>query len=64
MSCLVMDNPSEQAMKAAPQTARLAMIAGGRFLSAAGIESPRLDAELLLRHVLGMNQAELYLRAG
>jgi len=61
MSCLAMENPSEQATKVARQTVRMAMIAAGRFLSAAGIESPRLDAELLLRHVLGMNQAEFYL---
>ncbi|MGE5818415.1 MAG: peptide chain release factor N(5)-glutamine methyltransferase [Deltaproteobacteria bacterium] len=44
------------------QTLRLAMLTASGFLSAAGIESPRLDAELLLRHVLGMNQAEFYLR--
>jgi release factor glutamine methyltransferase len=62
MSCLAMENRSEEVTKPARQTLRAAMIAGGRFLSAAGIESPRLDAELLLRHVLGMNQAEFYLR--
>ena len=56
-----MENPSEQATKTTRQTVRLAMIAAGRFLSAAGIENPRLDAELLLRHALGMNQAEFYL---
>jgi release factor glutamine methyltransferase len=56
-----MENPSEQATKTARQSVRMAMIAAGRFLSAAGIESPRLDAQLLLRHVLDMNQAEFYL---
>jgi release factor glutamine methyltransferase len=56
-----MENP-EEVTKAARQTLRLAMIAGGRFLSAAGIESARLDAELLLRHVLRMTQAEFYVR--
>ncbi|MGE5306694.1 MAG: peptide chain release factor N(5)-glutamine methyltransferase [Alphaproteobacteria bacterium] len=56
-----MENPSEQATKTTRQTVRVAMIAAGRFLSTAGIESPRLDAELLLRHVLGMTQAEFYL---
>ena len=61
MPCLAMENPSEQVTKRAPQTLRLVMIAAGRFLKAAGIENPRLDAELLLRHVLGMNQVEYYL---
>ena len=62
MSCPAMENRSEAVTTAARQTLRLAMIDGGRYLSAAGIESPRLDAELLLRHALGMNQAEFYLR--
>ena len=44
------------------QTLRRALIIAGRFLGAAGIESPRLDAEVLLRHVLGINQAEFYVR--
>jgi release factor glutamine methyltransferase len=57
-----MENRSEEVTGAVRQTLRLAMIAGSRFLSAAGIESPRLDAELLLRHVLGMNQADFYVR--
>jgi release factor glutamine methyltransferase len=56
-----MENPSEQGTKTARQSVRMALIATGRFLSAAGIDSPRLDAELLLRHVLDMNQAEFYL---
>jgi release factor glutamine methyltransferase len=57
-----MENSSEQATKSTRQTVRMAMIGAGRFLGAAGIENPRLDAELLLRHVLGINQAEFYLR--
>ena len=40
---------------------RMAMSAACRFLSAAGIESPRLDAELLFRHALDISQVEFYL---
>lgn len=32
-------------------------------LAAAGCETPRLDAEVLLAHVLGVERAELYMRA-
>ena len=31
-------------------------------LQSQGIEEARLEAEILLRHVLGFNQAELYIR--
>ena len=62
MFCLAMENPSEEVTYSAGPTLRLAMIHGGRFLSAAGIENPRLDTEVLLRHVLGMDRAEFYLR--
>jgi release factor glutamine methyltransferase len=62
MSCLAMENRSVEFNKPVRQTLRLAMIAGSQFLGAAGIESPRLDAELVLRHVLGIDQAEFYLR--
>ena len=62
MSCRAMENPSEEVTKPARQTLRVAMIAAGRLLSAAGVENARLDAELLLRYVLGINQAEFYLR--
>jgi len=39
-----------------------AALSGARFLAAAGIDSPRLDAEVLLRHVLGLEREQLYLR--
>ena len=57
-----MENRSVEAAKPLPQTLRLTIIAGGRLLSAAGVESPRLDSEVLLRHALGIDQAEFYLR--
>jgi release factor glutamine methyltransferase len=43
-------------------TLRAALELGARKLNAAGIDSATLDAEVLLRHVLGMAQGELYLR--
>jgi release factor glutamine methyltransferase len=57
-----MDNRSVELGKPGRQTLRTAMIAGSRLLSAVGIESARLDAELLLRYVLRIGQAEFYLR--
>ncbi len=36
---------------------------GTRRLAGAGLASPRLDAELLLRHVLGIGRTEMFLRA-
>jgi release factor glutamine methyltransferase len=59
-----MENRSVEANTVAGQTLRVALRAGGRWLSAAGIESARLDTELLLRDVLGIDQAEFYLRLG
>lgn len=53
-----------QTARATPAEARAvrsALLEGAEFLLAAGIESARLDAEVLLRHVLGMEQAELLL---
>ncbi len=35
---------------------------GSRFLSCGAIENPRLDAEVLLRHVIQIDKAQLYLR--
>ncbi len=35
---------------------------GSRFLGLAAVENPRLDAEVLLRQVIGMDKAQLYLR--
>jgi release factor glutamine methyltransferase len=37
------------------------MTEGAQFLGAAGIQSARLDAEVLLRHVLDMEKSEFYL---
>jgi release factor glutamine methyltransferase len=44
-----------------PQTIRDMVREGAYFLGAAGIQSARLDAEVLLRHVLDMEKTELYL---
>ncbi len=41
-------------------TARDALAAGERRLAAAGIETPRVDAELLLAHVLGTTRSGVY----
>ncbi len=43
-------------------TSRRALRAATVRLSEAGVDSPGLTAEVLLRHVLGLDQSELYLR--
>ena len=43
------------------RTIRAVMMEGAQLLLAAGIQSARLDAEVLLRHVLDMEKTELYL---
>ncbi|HUK41219.1 MAG TPA: peptide chain release factor N(5)-glutamine methyltransferase [Candidatus Acidoferrales bacterium] len=43
-------------------TVRHALAEAAQFLTHAGIESARLDAEVLLGHALGMERAELYIR--
>ena len=45
-----------------PTTAADALRAATRRLAAADIETPRLDAEVLLRHVLGLDRTALFLR--
>lgn len=52
---------TERTTPAEPRSVRSALLEGTQFLLAARIESARLDAEVLLRHVLGMEQAELHL---
>ena len=44
------------------QTIAGAIQSGQRHLAQAGIETPRLDAEVLLRHVLGLDRARLFAR--
>ncbi len=44
------------------RTLGLNLMDGSRFLSLAAIENPRLDAEVLLRHVMEIDKAQLYLR--
>ena len=44
---------------AAPATIRSELDAAAAVLSAAGVESPRLEARLLLRHVLGLSMETL-----
>ena len=43
------------------KTRRCTVLEGVQFLSAAGVENARLDAEVLLRQLLGIDKAELYL---
>ena len=43
-------------------TVRQALLSGKSALAAAHVPSPRLDAEVLLAHVLGWNRARLYAR--
>jgi len=47
-----------------PATVRGAVAAGAELLHKAGIDSARLDAEVLLRHVLGIEQTDFYLSMG
>jgi len=50
------------ALQTAPsESVREALRAGAELLHKAGIDSARLDVEVLLRHVLGVKTAELYL---
>lgn len=44
------------------QTVAEAIDQGQRQLAGAGIDTPRLDAEVLLRHVLGLDRAQLFAR--
>ncbi len=44
------------------RTIRQALLAGERNLAEAGVDSAALDARVLLRHVLGIGAATLYLR--
>ena len=53
---LIAENTAEKYL-----TLGQAVLRGARFLSAAGIESARLDAEVLLRHVLGLQSEQFYL---
>jgi release factor glutamine methyltransferase len=45
---------------AATPTLRSALLRGAEFLCAAGIDSAKIDAEVLLRHVLGLEKTQLY----
>jgi release factor glutamine methyltransferase len=51
--------PTAAASTAAP-TLRSALLRGVGFLRDAGIDSAQIDAEVLLRHVLGIERAQLY----
>jgi hypothetical protein len=46
-----------------PLSIRSALLWGAQMLSRVGIENHRLDAEVLLRHVLDMEKEQLYLNA-
>lgn len=47
-----------------PRTINDALRWAATQLASAGIETPRLDAEVLLRHVLGIDRTRLFLRLG
>ena len=44
-----------------PHTVRGALLDGTQLLQAAGIDSARLEAEVLMGHVLGFEKSQLYL---
>ena len=56
-----MEVQTSAVLASVPVTAREASRAGAEYLRKAGIDSARLDAEVLLRHVLGVAKAEFYL---
>lgn len=62
MPSVAMEKHTGRATGAGPPTHRTSVRDGSRFLSSAGIENARLDAEVLLRHVMGIEKAQLYLR--
>ncbi|HET7094147.1 MAG TPA: hypothetical protein VFI22_11725, partial [Thermomicrobiales bacterium] len=45
-----------------PTTIAEALAAAAAELAAAGSETPRLDAEVLLRHLLGFDRTSLFVR--
>ena len=58
-----MENQTTPANNAMPRRVSQVLLTGARRLLAAGIESSRLDAELLLGHVLGMSREQLVIGA-
>lgn len=58
-----MENQTTPANEAVPRRVSQVLLTGARGLLAAGIESGRLDAELLLGHVLGMSREQLVIGA-
>lgn len=49
-------------MSQRPRTYRTTLLDAAKRLAATGIQTPRLDAEVLLRRLLGLSRAELFLR--
>jgi release factor glutamine methyltransferase len=58
-----MENQTTPTNEAVPRRVSQVLLTGARGLLAAGIESGRLDAELLLGHVLGMSREQLVIGA-
>jgi len=56
-----MESLTQALQRAAAETVREAIRTGAEYLRRAGIATARLDAEVLLRHVLGVEKAEFYL---
>ena len=62
MPSVAMENQAERAIRGGRPTLRMSMRNGSRLLGLAAVENARLDAEVLLRHVIGIDKAQLYLR--
>jgi len=56
-----MESLTQALQRAAAETVREAIRTGAEYLRKAGIDNARLDAEVLLRDVLGMEQTDFYL---
>jgi len=61
MTSMNMECQTAASSATGPQTTRGALIKGAQLLRAAGIESARIDAEVLLCHVLDFDKSQLYL---
>jgi release factor glutamine methyltransferase len=62
MPSIAMESQTARPARSARPTLRMSVRDGSRFLSLAAVASARLDAEVLLRHVVGIDKAQLYLR--
>ncbi len=56
-----MDTDRQTVLSSKPHTVRGALLDGTQLLQAAGIDSARLEAEVLMGHALGFDKSQLYL---